>query len=87
MKYKPGQIDWSKPEDEQTDHAEQPETQQPKTRHNKCQPWHELHRKAIDKTDPKLYPNLYETKGKKRQDQPGSIRVAFVRCGADFEPQ
>lgn len=65
MKYKPGQIDWSKPEDEQTDHAEQLETQQPKTRHNKCQPWHELHRKAIDKTDPKLYPNLYETKGKK----------------------
>lgn len=65
MKYKPGQIDWSKPEDEQTDPIEQAESQQPKTRHNKCQPWHELHRKAIDKTDPKLYPNLYETKGKK----------------------
>lgn len=65
MKYKPGQIDWGKPEDEQTDHVEQLESQQPKTRHNKCQPWHELHRKAIDKTDPKLYPALYELKGKK----------------------
>jgi hypothetical protein len=37
----------------------------PKTRHNKCQPWHEKHRKAIDETDPASYPNLYETSGKK----------------------
>ena len=40
-------------------------TQKLKTRHNKCQPWHTFHREAIDKTDPSLYPSLYEVSGKK----------------------
>ena len=60
MKYKSDDVDWKNGDiDGNADET------QPKTRHNKCQPWHKLHRKAIDNTDPNLYPALYEIKGKK----------------------